>query len=366
VFFEYIPRDIKTGDKLKDKSKNKNLIAIWIITVALILVTALLTLFFITYSRSLSMVDEMVSYDKYYVMIADDPLSSLWQDVHRSAKEAAKENNAYVEMFSDRLYGNYSKYELMEIAISSGVDGIIVSADESDEMTKLINKAKKKGIPVVTIFSDNTKSERISFVGVGNYNLGREYGKLISEISKLDSESKNELKVTVLMDSVSGDSGQNVLFAAIGEAINYDAQVHPYTHTPISLSLFSVDSTNNFSVEESVRELLQEKDNLPNVVVCLNEVDTTSVYQSVVDYNEVGEVTILGYYDSEAILKGIERNVIYSTISVDTNQMGELSVEALNEYYEMGNTSQYFAVDVSIINKSNVYQHFKEGTDNEE
>lgn len=351
---------------MKDKASNNKLIIIWVITVALIAITTLFVTLFISYSRSLNNGNDDRKYDKYYVMIADDPKSSLWQAVYNSAVEEGEAHNAYVELLSERLAVNYSKYELLEIAIASDVDGIIVSADESEEMTELINRAMAQNIPVVTVFSDNACSDRISFVGIGNYNLGREYGQLISDISKLVGTKEDGIRVAVLMDSNAKDMGQNVLYAAIGEAIEYDNSTHPYTHIPTELFLFTVDATNSFSVEESVRELLQEKESLPDIVVCLNETDTSSVYQTVVDYNEVGEVIILGYYDSEAILKGIERNVIHSTITVDTKQLGMFSIDALTEYYEMGNTSQYFTADVSIIDKSNVKSYFKEGENNEE
>lgn len=351
---------------MKGSIKKRNLLGIWIISAALIAVTASLMFFFISYSKSLGHSEALKTYDKYYVMIADDPQSSLWQSVYRSAFNAGEETNVYVEMLSDRLSENYSKSQLMEIAIASNVDGIIVSADETEEMATLINKATKKGIPVVTVFSDNTNSTRISFVGIGNYNLGKEYGDLISQLSDSDMAKHRTVKAAVLVDSNSKDSGQNVLYAAIQETVEDNKGKHPYTQSPVELSLYTVDATNNFSVEESIREFLQKKDTLPDIVICLNEIDTTTVYQAVVDYNQVGKITILGYYDSEAILKGIERNVIYSTISVDTTQLGQFSIDALNEYYEMGNTSQYFTADISIIKKGNVKEHLKEGEANED
>ena len=70
----------------------------------------------------------------------------------------------------------------MQVAIASGVDGIIVTADESEEMTALIDRAMSEGIPVVTLYGDNTQSVRCSFVGVGSYNLGREYGRQVVKI----------------------------------------------------------------------------------------------------------------------------------------------------------------------------------------
>ena len=155
-----------------------------------------------------------------------------------------------------------------------------------------------------------------------------------------------------------------MLAAAIQETIEKDIPEAAGRHKPILISLEAVDASNNFSVEESVRKLfVSGKDKIPDIVVCLNENDTNSVYQAVVDYNEVGRVNILGYYDSEAILKGIERDVIYATLSIDTDQMGRYCIDALTEYYEIGNTSQYFTADSYVINKSNVGKYRKGESD---
>ena len=93
------------------------------------------------------------------------------------------------------------------------------------------------------------------------------------------------------------------------------------------------------------------------IIICLNELSTTCVYQAVVDYNCVGEIAILGYYDTDTILKAIERNVITATISIDTEQMGAFCVDALQEYYNYGYTSQYFTADVTVIDQSNVEEY---------
>ena len=228
-------------------------------------------------------------------------------------------------------------------------------------MTELINKAYSHGIPVVTLLNDNTQSERLSFVGVGNYNLGSEYGKLIIDMAGSRSFPRDTIKVAVLLDTGTEDSGQKVLAAAIQDSIAKNEAEVGYTHRPIEISLETVDASNNFSVEESVRKLfVSGKENIPDIVVCLNENDTNSIYQAVVDYNEVGTVNILGYYDSEAILKGIERDVIFATLSINTDQLGRYCIDALTEFYDIGNTSQYFTADSYVINKSNVGKYRKE------
>ncbi len=332
----------------------------------MVALTGLLIFFFVSYTKTLSRTESDVTYDKYYAMITDDAESSFWKSVYESALETAKEDNAYVEMISNNLSREYSQTELMEIAIASKVDGIIVTAGEAEGMTELINKAYDEGIPVVTLFNDNAQSERLSFVGVGNYNLGREYGNLIIKMANERIFLGNHITVAVLVDASSEDSGQNVLAAGIQETIDRETTENAIKHKRIEVELVQVDASNSFSVEESVRNLfLLGPGNIPDIVVCLNENETNSVYQGVVDYNQVGFVNILGYYDSEAILKGIERDVIYATLSIDTQQLGQYCIDALTEYYELGNTSQYSAVDSYVINKKNVAEYMGEAQNEE-
>ncbi|MCR4992459.1 MAG: substrate-binding domain-containing protein [Lachnospiraceae bacterium] len=347
---------------MNKEHKSLNMITIWIITGVLVVLTGVLIVLFISFNRSLSRKESGDTYDKYYVMITDDPSSSFWQSVYVSSLKEAKKQNAYVEMLADNLPRDYSQTEQMEIAISSGVDGIIVTAGEAEGMTELIKKAYEAEIPVITLLNDNTQSDRISFVGIGNYNLGREYGKLIIEMANTKSFQGDTINVTVLLDAGSEDSGQNVLTFAIQDEVTVYLDSHK-DQKPIEINLAAVDASNTFSVEESVRNLfLGGKEDIPDIIICLNENDTNSVYQMVVDYNEVGEVNILGYYNSDAILKGIERDVIYATLSVDTDQMGKYCIDALSEYYEIGYTSQYFTADSYVINKSNIGEYMKGGS----
>ncbi|MFR8844881.1 MAG: hypothetical protein ACLVGL_07425 [Waltera sp.] len=74
------------------------------------------------------------------------------------------------------------------------------------------------------------------------------------------------------------------------------------------LSLITVDDTNTFSVEESIRDIFMNE-TLPDIIICLNELSTTCVYQAVVDYNCVGEIAILGIMTRIRYSKAIERNV---------------------------------------------------------
>ena len=353
------------------KSNSRKMIYNWLLVAVLLLVTVAMIVGLVVFRMRMSGSNDALDrtkYEKYYVIITEERDSSFWQSVYTGAYEQALEQNAYVDLLGEDLSENYSTEELMRIAIASKVDGIIVSADESEEMTTLINEAVEEGIPVVTIYGDNTQSNRCSYVGVGSYNLGREYGRQVIRIATerlaVSSYAENEelglieyggcFQVAVLVNTNTNvkDAGQNILCSGIQDAISQNHN----ENISVELSLISVDDTNTFSMEESIRKIFMAE-KLPDIIICQSELSTVCVYQTIVDYNKVGLVDILGYYNSDTILKAIDRNVVYATLSIDTVQMGKHSIDALTEYYELGNTSQYFTVDITLINKNNVSQY---------
>ncbi len=337
-----------------------------LVTLVFVLVTIVTaSLFFRFYKSDRFKQAEGSTYDKYYVMITDNYKSDFWQSVYKGAKEKAKEDNIYVDLLGEQLSKDYSIEELMEIATASKVDGIIVYANETLEMSQLINDAVNEGIPVVTLYGDCTRSDRLSFVGVGGYSVGRMYGGQIIDIIKekrreelLESDTigdRNQVKISVIVSADTKDTGQNIIISGLQDAINQDN----VTDSEFAVSIVAVDNANSFSVEESIRDIFLGE-SIPDVIVCLNELSTVCTYQAVVDFNVVGEVSILGYYDSETIVNAIERGGIYSTISIDATQLGEYSVNALSDYYEFGNTSEYYLADVTLINQDNVAKYRKE------
>ena len=336
---------------------------IWICGIAVLIsiVAICVCIFmFLSYIRGFREVADADSYDKYYVMITKDRKSSFWQSVYQGAYRRGLEENAYVDLLGENLSENYSREDLMRIAISSGVDGIFVESDESGELTELIDEAVDRDIPVVTLYGDNTHSKRCSFVGVGSYNLGREYGRQVLRIARENTWENRVIRVAIVMNAYAMDTGQNIISSGIQDAIEQEKT----EATDFSVSYITVDDTNTFSVEESIRDIFMEE-RLPDIIICLNELNTTCVYQAVVDYNQVGQISILGYYDSDTIINAIDRNVVNATISIDTEQMGGFCVEALTEYYLLGNTSQYFTADVTLIDKSNVAQYLEGGDEDE-
>jgi len=337
-----------------------------------VITMALVFGFYNNYMKSFREDNVKQMYDKYYVMISSDRKSEFVQAIYKGAVETGISDNVYVDLLGDAFPADYTKYDLMRIAIESRVDGIIIDADESEEMSELITQAQRENIPVVTLLNDNTQSARCSFVGIGGYEIGREYGSRIKEIIKnlrreyfmTTTNAKEEdiatIDVAILINSSEPSTGQNIIITGITETIEKDEE----PGSKANIILKSVDNSNAFSVEESIRDLFING-NVPKIIVCLDELSTACVYQAVIDYNVVGEVNVLGYYKSDIIINAIDRGAVYATVSVDTEQLGEYCIKALNEYNELGATSQYFTADITMIDRSNVSAYIRKEDQNE-
>lgn len=285
-------------------------------------------------------------YNRHYAMITGSEDSDFWDRVYESAWEEGKANGVYVERFGENLAVKYERQELLKLAILASVDGIIIPGDEEDETAVLLNEAAEKGIPVVTVLQDSAGSLRQCFVGNNYYNLGQEYAKQMIEIlSGENTDREDTTKVLVLVDESRTDSSQNLILLGIRETLKEKSD----GKLSVSVETCSIDNSRSFRSEESIRDIFLSQEELPDILVCLSAVHTRCAYQAAVDYNKVGTVQILGYYDSDVILDAVSKNILYSTITLDTVQMGKSCVQALEEYVKTGYTNGYRAVDTRLI-----------------
>ena len=71
-----------------------------------------------------------------------------------------------------------------------------------------------------------------------------------------------------------------------------------------------------------------------------------------VDYNLVGQIQIIGYFANDTIIDAVDKQVIFSTISVDTEEMGKSCIQALYEYNNMGYTNSYLPVGIEVVDQA--------------
>ena len=250
------------------------------------------------------------SYQKHYLMISNDKDTLMWQSIYQSASETAKEQ-------------------------------------------KLIEEAAREGIPVVTILTDDSACRRISFVGLNSYEMGSAY---TDQIAGMLNE-KGTTQILFLSTSSSKTQETNLIYYQIKKELEKKKK----DYQTVTISEYNIDSSSGFDTEEFVRDIFVSEENLPDVLVCMDEVVTECVYQALVDYNQVGNVDVVGFYYSDVILDGISKGIISSAIALDMDEIGRYSVNALEEFSSLGHTSNYYSVGQHVITRSNVGTYRTEG-----
>lgn len=289
----------------------------------------------ITFQSDLFQDDDNQDYSKHFALILEDADSPFSESIYEGGKAQGEKQNIYIENFGKNLPFSYTVEERLEMAISSGVDGIIIEGNSNEDMGELINHAIELEIPVVTIIDDVPISNRICFVGVNRFQLGKNYGNQI--LKAADGDTK---RVIVLLDTNANDKSSDIIFTGIKDVLK---------SSNIEVVGTTMNRKSAFSSEETIHDIIMDEENEPDIIVCLNSADTISAYQTIVDYNKVGRINIIGYYNSEIIQSAINKNIIHSSIAIDTKQMGEYSVKSLNEYLTSKFVSEYMSVDMDIV-----------------
>lgn len=282
----------------------------------------------------------------HFVIIAQNTDDPFWQSVRKGAMDAAKELNVAIEFNGPRFTNITEQQRYFDIAVASKVDGIATHVLDEDSFTPLINKAVSKNIPVVTIETDAKNSKRQSFVGINNFQLGADGGKLIAEATG------GKAKVAVVLNSYGNEVGdviQNLRIAGFKSAIK-DARPGIEIKT-IKSSVMGI-----FSAEEVTSEIINNYPDI-NAIFCTNSKDTLGVAQLVVDLNRVGEITIVGYGDLPEILRYVEKGVIYGSIVSNPVNMGYESIKALVELKKKNKTSSYVDTGLRSVTRKNLSQY---------
>ncbi len=303
--------------------------------------------------------EEVIGYDKHYAFIAEDSESDFWQEVFNAANDQATEYNVYLEDLGAGLGKDFSAEELLRIAVNSKMDGIVYSGGANDDVTRLINKAADEGIGVVVLQNDVEASKRQCYVGLNYYELGQMYALQVEKL--IGEDEAADTTIDILVDGDMAEGASNLIVMAIEDYLREKSDEEEAKPLP-EILVTRIDAEDIFSAEESIRNIFLEKDNLPNIMLCVNSVYTRCAYQAVVDYNLVGQIQIIGFFANDTILDAVDKQVIFSTISIDTDEMGKSCIQALYEYNNMGYTNSYLPVEIEVVDQAKAHKALEEKT----
>ncbi len=315
----------------------------------LILLTAIIALFLYAQSRLRSEVLSEPSYQYHYMFIGKTEDSYTSNYIYDEAKKYGDEHGAYVERLGEFLNANYTYTDYLKMAIAMKVDGIILEGVADDETGEYINEAYDAGIPTITLMSDCPGSKRKSFIEIGDYNLGREYGRIVIKITKTRTP-----KVMLLEDKQISSERDDVLKGF------QDTLRNEGNHLDVDLVTEKLNGTANFRIIDEVKSILADEEKRPDILICMNERDTQMVYQAIKDYDLTNTVQIVGSSISESLLKAVRDGEFAALVDANAKQAGMVCVDALNNYMKTADIDQHIIIEDTVITNQNVERYLQD------
>lgn len=336
-------RETSTVKSPKDEDRYSAIIII----LSVFFVATVIGLIVFTQMQTKEKVSKGIQYKKHYMFVNQTGNSYISDRIYEEAKLYGKQNGVYVEQLGSFSESDYKIADYLKMAMAMKVDGIILEGTDEDDVRMTINQASEQGIPVVTILSDCAGSRRKSFIELGDYNLGMQYGRQIINIAK-----EREAKVVFLMHETAKESK---IVRGIQKTLKNEGE-----HLQVRFQTEQMESDTQFSTADKIQKILTNENTRPDILICMNEKDTQTVYQSLIDYDLEGKVQIIGSCVSESLMKAVRDGGIAALIDVNTKQAGMLCIDALSYYIENGSVNDYISVDEMVITKENVERYIED------
>ncbi|NLZ51646.1 MAG: substrate-binding domain-containing protein [Thermoanaerobacteraceae bacterium] len=108
--------------------------------------------------------------------------SDFWKIVEAGAKAAGEELGVEVEVLGPSAETAVSEQiDMIEDQITKQVSALAIAPSQPASALAVFEQAKSEGIPVVLIDTDADWGDKVSFVGTGNYNGGKQAGEFIAD-----------------------------------------------------------------------------------------------------------------------------------------------------------------------------------------
>jgi len=254
-----------------------------------------------------------------YYLVAHNTQDPYFQDAQAGLESAGAALGVNVEMVGPE--GNEpgaQKSELDRVfAQTPAPSGIMVSVSDAEVLTPSINSAIARGINVITIGSDAPDSNRLSFVGTANMDLGEKAAEAVA--SQLGSSGGIAVLTTLeqedLQQRLAGFTGNLDRLGDFDIIERVDIQGNAETAHSAAQSL--VTGRNRTRI---------------NAIVCLEEIACPEV-ADVLTSNGVEDKVVIAMGTDQRTLDGIRQGVIDVTVAQRPYAMAYAGLRLLGDLY---------------------------------
>jgi ribose transport system substrate-binding protein len=264
----------------------------------------------------------------------------FWKIVRDGIEVARKEFDAQVEIMGPQSeFDVAGQIQIVEKAILTKPDAIILAASGYNAMIPIAEKIRKKGIPLIIIDSGINSDIANSFIATDNFAAGHKMGEILSKLvdssKRIAIVSHVEGSSTAILREQGARSGLSTNFSSTIEG--------PY---------FS-----NGSLEQAyeiTKKLLKGHPDIGGIAG-LNEISTRGAAQAIKELGLKDQVKLVGFDGSRDEIKLIEEGIIQAVVIQKPFNMGYLGIKTAIQALNGQKVEKIMDTGAQVINRDNMY-----------
>lgn len=259
-----------------------------------------------------------------YVTNGVDP---FWVLAEAGAKSAAQRLGVDCDVLMPP-HGISDQKQMLEDAVTRGMDGIAVSPIDHENQTPQLDKIAAT-VPLITTDSDAPKSKRLCFVGMDNYDAGRmvgdavrtalpKGGKVMLFIGRLEQDNARA-RVIGTIDAILGRDRDDA------RALDPDQKLEGKGFTILGVRTDQFDKS---TAKSNAADVLTAHPDIA-AMVGLFAYNPPAILEALRQAGKLGAVKVIGFDEQDPTLQGIVDGHVDATIVQNPYEYGVKSVEIL-------------------------------------
>lgn len=282
---------------------------------------------------------------KKIAYIVSDLSIPFWKIMSKGIESKAKELGYKVEFYSSN---NLKKIELENLskALSSKVDGLIISPINSSTAVTFLEFAKKSNLPVVISDIGTDSGEYLSFISSDNITGAYELGKILTKrMKELNFDKEGSVGIIAIPQKRQNGKDRTIGFLKALEEENIKgAGIFQQKN-------FSYDETYYFS-----KKLIEENPNLK--AIWLQGSDKyKGALNAIKDLKKEKEILLICFDAEPEFIDLIKNDILIASAMQQPYKMGEKSVEVLNDFFNKKEIKKEYKLPILAISKDNIEEN---------
>jgi ribose transport system substrate-binding protein len=273
--------------------------------------------------------------DHHYSLYVPDNRTSYFSELVAGARKGAAECHAALSVHQISFVGKD-----LRMASWSGVDGVIVCPDLDDAIvSKNLEKLRADKIPVVLANHNIPADQPWPFVGTNNFDFGKKAGAL----AKSGTSGGVRLAIVYSDKSPAIYAERELVEMGISSALG--------DRMTTAIASLKTDA-NPRAAEETVYQLVRSRPDITTILFTDSN-DTLAGTQTLIDFNLVGRIQIIGFGSDPEIISFIKKGIISSSIVTSPELVGYRAVLSLAELCGAGYTSNSVDTGIDVLTQEN-------------